>query len=44
MAALKLAEVFFLIRMSSNATFYTEEDIPLSEFREGIVYRRFPQA
>ena len=24
--------------MSSNATFYTEEDASLSEFREGIVY------
>jgi hypothetical protein len=30
--------VFFLIRMSSNATFYTESNEPLSEFREGIVY------
>lgn len=30
--------VFFLIRMSSNATFYSETDEPLDEFREGIVY------
>jgi hypothetical protein len=30
--------VFFLIRMSSHATFYTEEEIPLDGFREGIVY------
>ena len=37
-AALQLAEVFFLIRMSSHATFYTEQDVPLTEFREGIVY------
>jgi hypothetical protein len=28
----------FLIRMSSNATFYTEQDVPMDEFREGIVY------
>jgi len=32
------ARVFFLIRMSSNATFYTENNEPLDEFREGIVY------
>ena len=32
------AKVFFLIRMSSNATFYSETDEPLEEFREGIVY------
>jgi hypothetical protein len=32
------ASVFFLIRMSSNATFYSEADEPLDEFREGIVY------
>lgn len=30
--------VFFLIRMSSMATFYTESNEPLDEFREGIVY------
>jgi hypothetical protein len=30
--------VFFLLRMSSNATFYTETNEPLEEFREGIVY------
>jgi hypothetical protein len=30
--------VFFLIRMSSHATFYSETDEPLDEFREGIVY------
>lgn len=32
------AGVCFLIRMSSNATFYTEANEPLNEFREGIVY------
>ena len=32
------ANVFFLIRMSSNATFYSEANEPLEEFREGIVY------
>jgi hypothetical protein len=38
-AALKnAADFFFLIRMSSNATFYTEDNVPLEEFREGIVY------
>lgn len=37
MAAMSGA-VAFLIRMSSNATFYTESDEPLEEFREGIVY------
>lgn len=31
-------QVFFLIRMSSNATFYTEHERPLEKFREGIVY------
>ena len=36
--ALMAAKTFFLIRMSSNATFYTEEDLLLKEFREGIVY------
>ncbi len=30
--------LFFLIRMSSVATFYTEDDAPLEDFREGIVY------
>jgi hypothetical protein len=30
--------VFFLIRMSSNATFYSESNEALDEFREGIVY------
>lgn len=33
-----LANVFFLIRMSSNATFYSEANEPLDEFQEGIVY------
>ena len=33
-----LANVSFLIRMSSNATFYSETNEPLEEFREGIVY------
>jgi hypothetical protein len=37
-AAMILANVFFLIRMSSNATFYSEANEPLDEFREGIVY------
>ncbi len=37
-AAMIRANVSFLIRMSSNATFYTEDDEPLEEFREGIVY------
>jgi hypothetical protein len=32
------ASVSFLIRMSSHATFYTESQEPLEEFREGIVY------
>ncbi len=31
-------QVFFLIRMSSSATFYTEQERPLEKFREGIVY------
>jgi hypothetical protein len=37
-AAMILAKVFFLIRMSSHATFYTETNEPLDGFREGIVY------
>ena len=36
-AALIGAKVFFLIRMSSNATFYSEAHEPLDEFREGMV-------
>jgi hypothetical protein len=36
--AMILARVSFLIRMSSHATFYTESNEPLDEFREGIVY------
>ena len=32
------AKVFFLIRMSSSATFYTEGNEALQEFREGIVH------
>jgi hypothetical protein len=32
------AKVLFLIRMSSSATFYTEGNEALNEFREGIVY------
>jgi len=32
------ASVSFLIRMSSNATFYSETNEPLDAFREGIVY------
>jgi hypothetical protein len=31
-------KVLFLMRMSSNATFYTERETPLKKFREGIVY------
>lgn len=37
-AAMIWAKVFFLIRMSSNATFYTESNESLDEFHEGIVY------
>jgi len=37
-AALIRANVFFLIRMSSMATFYSETNELLEEFREGIVY------
>jgi hypothetical protein len=37
-AKLVSASVCFLIRMSSNATFYSEANEPLDEFREGIVY------
>ncbi len=37
-ATMIAANVSFLIRMSSNATFYTETDEPLEEFREGIVH------
>ena len=34
-AAMVLAKVFFLIRISSMATFYTESNEPLNEFRGG---------
>lgn len=37
-ATILSAKLSFLIRMSSHATFYTEGNAPLSEFREGIVY------
>ena len=37
-AAMILAKVRFLIRMSSNATFYTESNELLDEFHEGVVY------
>ena len=37
-AAMILANVFFLVRMSSMATFYSESNAPLDAFREGIVY------
>ena len=37
-ATILSAKLFFLIRMSSHATFYTEDHTPLSEFCEGIVY------
>lgn len=36
--ATMMTKVAFLIRMSSNATFYSEADKPLDQFREGIVY------
>jgi len=36
--ALVTAHVDFLIRMSSNATFYSEDETPLETWREGIVY------
>jgi hypothetical protein len=32
------ANVLMLMRMSSNATFYTEQKTPLKRFREGLVY------
>ena len=32
------AKVQFLMRMSSNALFYTEQETPLDQFREGIAY------
>lgn len=37
-ATMILQKVFFLIRMSSTATFYSETNEALDEFREGIVY------
>jgi hypothetical protein len=33
-----MTKAAFLIRMSSNATFYSEANEPLEQFREGIVY------
>jgi hypothetical protein len=36
--ATMMTKVAFLIRMSSNATFYSETNQPLDDFREGIVY------
>ncbi len=36
--ATMMTKVAFLIRMSSNATFYSETNEPLDQFREGIVY------
>ena len=36
--ATMITKVAFLIRMSSKATFYTETNEPLEQFREGIVY------
>ena len=38
MAAMIKANTFFLIRMSSMGTFYTENEEPLEKFREGIAY------
>jgi hypothetical protein len=37
-ATILSAKLSFLIRMSSHATFYTEDNSPLSDFCEGIVY------
>ncbi len=37
-ATMMMRKVSFLIRMSSNATFYSEANEPLEQFREGIVY------
>ena len=37
-ATILSSKLFFLIRMSSHATFYTEDNAPLTEFCEGIVY------
>jgi cation transport regulator ChaC len=36
--AAMMTQTFFLIRMSSMATFYTESNEPLDQFCEGIVY------
>jgi hypothetical protein len=36
--ATMMTKAAFLIRMSSNATFYSEANEPLEQFREGIVY------
>jgi hypothetical protein len=36
-ALMAVTKLSFLIRMSSNATFYTDQNAPLSEFSEGIV-------
>jgi hypothetical protein len=36
--AAMMGKVAFLIRMSSNATFYSDTNEPLEQFREGIVY------
>jgi hypothetical protein len=38
MRTLMEANVLVLMRMSSNATFFTEQETPLKNFREGIVY------
>jgi len=38
LATMLSRKVFFLIRMSSHATFYTQTEEPWAEFREGIVY------
>jgi len=37
-ASLMRQKVSFLIRLSSNVTLYTLEEVPLDEFQEGIVY------
>jgi hypothetical protein len=37
-AALMQAERFFLVRMSGRACLYTEEEVALERFREGLVY------
>lgn len=37
-ALMATATLSFVIRMSSNATFYTDQNVSMNEFREGIAY------